>query len=132
MTFLPRPVFLSAVAWCLVAASPALAETVLRIGTQQEPTVLDPTADATASIDGMLAHNVYESLTTVNQSGTVLPQLATDWELSDDGLTYTFTLVEGAMFHDGTPFDAQDVKFTFDRAMAEEFGEPLQKHLGAD
>lgn len=108
----------------LPAASPALAETVLRIGLQQEPTVLDPTADATASIDGMLAHNVFESLTTVDESGAVLPNLATGWEISEDGLTYTFTLVEGATFHDGTAFDAEDVKFSFDRAMAEDSTNP--------
>ncbi|RZO34592.1 MAG: ABC transporter substrate-binding protein, partial [Rhodobacteraceae bacterium] len=46
------------------------------IGLQQEPTSLDPTSDATASIDGMLSHNVYESLTTVSEAGEVLPALA--------------------------------------------------------
>ncbi|MDQ2093400.1 ABC transporter substrate-binding protein [Rhodalgimonas zhirmunskyi] len=103
----------------LALTSPALAETKLRIGLQQEPTVLDPTSDATASIDSMLTHNVFESLTTVDESGAVLPNLASDWTISEDGLTYTFTLVEGATFHDGTAFDAEDVKFTFERAMAE-------------
>ena len=109
---------------CSAIAAPALAETALRIGMQQEPTVLDPTSDATASIDGMLAQNVYESLTTVDESGAVLPQLATAWTISEDGQTYTFTLVEGATFHDGTAFDAEDVKFTFDRAMAEDSTNP--------
>ncbi|MFC3615390.1 ABC transporter substrate-binding protein [Lutimaribacter marinistellae] len=105
-------------------AAPAIAETVLRIGLQQEPTVLDPTTDATASIDGMLAQNVFESLTTVDESGAVQPQLAEAWEISEDGLTYSFTLVEDARFHDGTAFDAEDVKFTFDRAMAEDSTNP--------
>ncbi len=116
-----------AIAACIspiALASPAVAETVLRIGMQQEPTVLDPTSDATASIDGMLAQNIYESLTTVDESGAVLPNLAMAWEISDDGLTYTFDLVTGATFHDGTIFDADDVKFTFDRAMAEDSTNP--------
>jgi peptide/nickel transport system substrate-binding protein len=91
---------------------------------QQEPTSLDPTADATASIDGMLTQNVFESLTTVNEAGEVLPQLAQSWSVSDDGLTYTFKLVQGATFHDGTAFDAEDVKFSFDRAMAEDSVNP--------
>ncbi len=116
---LSRVSFAAALASCTLFAAPVLAETVLRIGFQQEPTVLDPTSDATASIDGMLAHNVYESLTTVDESGTVLPNLATSWDISEDGQSYTFHLVQGATFHDGTAFDADDVKFTFDRAMAE-------------
>jgi peptide/nickel transport system substrate-binding protein len=103
----------------VIAPVIAQAETAIRIGLQQEPTSLDPTADATASIDGMLTQNLYESLTTVNEAGEVLPQLAESWSVSDDGLTYTFKLVPGATFHDGTTFDAEDVKFSFDRAMAE-------------
>lgn len=99
-------------------ANDAMAASLV-MGIQQEPTSLDPTSDATASIDGMLAHNVYESLTTVNESGVVMPQLAESWTVSDDGLTYVFKLVQGAKFHDGTDFNADDVKFTFDRAMAE-------------
>ncbi len=102
----------------------AAAETAIVIGLQQEPTSLDPTADATASIDGMLAHNVYESLTTVNEAGEVAPQLAESWTVSEDGLTYTFDLVDGATFHDGSAFDAEDVVFTFNRAMAEDSVNP--------
>lgn len=99
-------------------AAPAWAKTAISIGLQQEPTSLDPTADATASIDGMLAQNVYESLTIVNEAGEVLPNLARAWTVSDDGLVYTFTLEQDVTFHDGTAFDADDVKFSFDRAMA--------------
>lgn len=104
---------------CGLPATGALAAQTLVLGIQQEPTSLDPTADATASIDGMLTQNVFESLTTVNEAGEVLPQLATGWTVSDDGLTYVFTLAQGVTFHDGSTFDAEDVKFSFDRAMAE-------------
>lgn len=126
MLFPKRPLIASA----MLAASATLLPTVagadnsIVIGLQQEPTSLDPTADATASIDGMLAQNVYESLTTVNEGGEVQPQLAESWTVSEDGLTYTFDLVDGATFHDGTAFDAEDVVFTFDRAMAEESVNP--------
>lgn len=121
-----RPAMASAALALAVALSPAAAaaEMSIVIGLQQEPTSLDPTADATASIDGMLVQNVYESLTSVNEAGEVLPQLAESWEVSDDGLTYTFTLVSGATYHDGTAFDAEDVKFSFDRAMAEDSVNP--------
>ena len=94
------------------------------IGLQQEPTTLDPTADATASIDGMMTMNVFEALTTVAENGEVKPNLATGWKVSDDGLTYTFQLAEGVTFHDGSAFDADDVVFSFKRAMAEDSVNP--------
>lgn len=101
----------------LLTAVPAWSKTDIVIGMQQEPTSLDPTSDATASIDGMLAHNVFEALTSVTEQGEVVPELARGWTVSDDGLTYTFDLEQGVTFHDGTGFDAADVKFSFDRAM---------------
>lgn len=107
-----------------LTASTALASGTIVIGLQQEPTTLDPTADATASIDGMLTHNVFESLTTVDESGTVLPALAAGWEVSEDGLTYTFALAPDVTFHDGTAFDSADVLFSFERAMAEDSVNP--------
>ncbi|MGC1503984.1 MAG: ABC transporter substrate-binding protein [Sulfitobacter sp.] len=102
----------------------AAAAADLVIGMQQEPTSLDPTSDATASIDGMMTQNVYESLTVVSENGEVLPNLATSWEVSEDGLTYTFTLTDAAQFHDGTAFDAEDVIFSFNRAMSEDSVNP--------
>lgn len=96
----------------------------LRVGMQQEPTSLDPTADATASIDSMLTMNVFEALTTVAENGEVLPNLATGWDVSEDGLTYTFTLAQGVKFHDGSDFNADDVVFSFNRAMAEDSVNP--------
>ncbi len=116
-------VTLSVLLGSTLCASPALA-TDLVIGLQQEPTSLDPTADATASIDGMLAANVYESLTTVTESGEVEPALAESWDISEDGLTYTFKLRDGVKYHDGTDFDSADVIFAFNRAMAEDSTNP--------
>lgn len=121
-----RPLMGMAIFAASVAIMPAAAaaQASIVIGLQQEPTSLDPTADATASIDGMLTQNVYESLTTVNEAGEVEPQLAESWTVSEDGLTYTFDLVDGATFHDGTSFDAEDVVFSFNRAMAEDSVNP--------
>ena len=64
--------------------------------------------------------NVYEGLTRY-KSGTleVEPALATAWDISADGTEYTFTLRDGVAFHDGTPFNAQAVKFNFDRMLDE-------------
>jgi len=109
-------------AFGLMASASAAAELV--VGMQQEPTSLDPTADATASIDSMMTQNVFESLTTVAENGEVQPNLATSWDVSEDGLTYTFHLAEGVMFHDGSALGADDVVFSFDRAMGEESVNP--------
>ena len=109
-------------AFSLMASASAAAELV--IGMQQEPTSLDPTADATASIDSMMTQNVFEALTTVAENGEVQPNLATSWDVSEDGLTYTFHLAEGVTFHDGSTLDAEDVVFSFDRAMAEDSVNP--------
>ncbi|WPZ21902.1 ABC transporter substrate-binding protein [Sulfitobacter faviae] len=109
-------------AFGLMASASAAAELV--IGMQQEPTSLDPTADATASIDSMMTQNVFESLTTVAENGEVQPNLATSWEVSEDGLTYTFKLAEGVTFHDGSTLDAEDVVYSFERAMGEDSVNP--------
>lgn len=109
-----------------VSAQAALAKTSFVMGVSQEPTSLDPTSDATASIDGMLTQNVYESLTSVDEKGVVIPGLAESWTVSEDGLTYTFKLRAGVKFHDGTDFDAEDVIFSFKRAMAEDSVNPTK------
>ncbi|MEM9047141.1 MAG: ABC transporter substrate-binding protein [Pseudomonadota bacterium] len=114
----------------LMVAGIASAQDRVSIGMQQEPTVLDPTADATASIDVITAHNIFESLTSVDESGAILPQLAQSWEVSEDGTVYTFTLVEGATFHDGSAFDSADVVFTFERAMGEDSVNPSKGIFG--
>ena len=107
----------------MVAAVPsALAQTpegVLIVGQIAEPKSLDPAA-VTAVNDFRILVNVYEGLVRY-RSGTleVEPQLATDWTISEDGTEYTFTLREGVTFHDGTPFDAEAVKFNFDRMLDE-------------
>ena len=105
----------AALATCAVPAMAQQSE--VRIGVALEPPILDPTAGAAEAIDIVVYQNVFEGLTRVDQNGAVQPGLATDWTISDDGLTYTFTLADGVTFHDGSTFDAEDVKFTFDRIL---------------
>lgn len=95
-------------------------QTDLTIALQLEPPHLDPTSAAAGAIDSVLYTNVFEGLTKFTETGAVVPGLAREWEISDDGLTYTFHLVEGATFHDGSAFDAEDVVFSLDRARAED------------
>ena len=53
----------------------------------------------------------------VGSDGELEPALAEKWSVSDDGLTYTFNLRKGVKFHDGTPFNAEAVKFNYDRML---------------
>ncbi len=104
-----------------LAATPVLAQQdTISIGMVLEPPNLDPTAGAAAAIDEVVYANIFEGLTRFAPDGSVLPALAESWEISADGLTYTFKLRQGVTFHDGTAFDAEDVKFSLDRASAED------------
>lgn len=98
----------------------AQAQTSLTVGLQLEPPHLDPTSAAAGAIDSVLYSNVFEGLTRFMGDGSIVPGLAESWEISDDGLVYTFKLQDGVMFHDGTTMDADDVKFSLDRARAED------------
>ncbi|MBO6604818.1 ABC transporter substrate-binding protein [Rhodophyticola sp.] len=104
-----------------LTASGALAQqTDITIGMQLEPPNLDPTGGAAAAIDEVVYANVFEGLTRFASDGSVVPGLAETWEISEDGLTYTFSLRDGVMFHDGSSFTAEDVVFSLDRARAED------------
>ncbi len=84
-----------------------------------EPPGLDPTAGAASAIAEIVLYNVFETLTKINSDGTVSPLLAESWEVSPDLRTYTFKLRQGVKFHNGEPFNAAAVKFSFERAGAE-------------
>ncbi|MCB1334907.1 MAG: ABC transporter substrate-binding protein, partial [Roseivivax sp.] len=112
---------LGTVAAMSLLAMPALAQrTDLTIAMQLEPPHLDPTSAAAGAIDSVLYSNVFEGLTRFMADGSVVPGLAESWDISDDGLEYTFHLHTGVTFHDGTAMDAEDVKFSLDRARAED------------
>lgn len=102
-------------------AGPALAQrTDIVVGLVLEPPHLDPTAGAAAAIDEVVYANIFEGLTRFGPDGTILPALAESWDISEDGLTYTFHLHEGVTFHDGSTLTAEDVVFSFDRARGED------------
>ncbi len=100
--------------------SQVLAKSDITIGMQLEPPHLDPTSAAAQAIDSVVYTNVFEGLTRFMGDGSVVPGLAESWEISDDGKVYNFKLREGVTFHDGSSMDAEDVKFSLDRARAED------------
>lgn len=103
-----------------LASSTALAaRTDIVVGVVLEPPHLDPTGGAAAAIDEVVYANVFEGLTRIDQNGQPQPGLAESWTASEDGKEYTFKLRSGVKFHDGSDFNAEDVKFSLDRARAE-------------
>lgn len=89
-----------------------------------DSTALDPIT-TTEGETFRVTKNIFETLLNYGeQDTTIQPGLAKEWEVSDDGLTYTFQLEEGVKFHDGTDFNAEAVVYNFERWMngdAEEF-----------
>lgn len=118
MTYL-RHLLLGASTAALMAGA-AAAKDDITIALQLEPPHMDPTSAAAGAIDSVLYTNVFEGLTRFMGDGSVVPGLASSWEISDDGLTYTFKLRAGVTFHDGTTMDADDVKFSLDRIGADD------------
>lgn len=114
-----------------VSGTALAAKTDVTIGMQLEPPNLDPTGGAAAAIDEVVYANIFEGLTRFGPDGSVRPALAKTWEISEDGLTYTFTLNEGVSFHDSSEFNADDVVFSINRAMADD-STNAQKQLFAN
>ncbi len=119
MTRISKLVFASAIALAAGVAA-VQAQTSLTVALQLEPPHLDPTSAAAGAIDSVTYSNIFEGLTRFMGDGSIVPGLAESWEISDDGLVYTFKLHAGVMFHDGTTMDAEDVKFSLDRARGED------------
>ncbi len=95
---------------------------------EAEPDILDPHAcggwHTSRLVLQMYDQLVEHDLTVGWQDGApprLVPSLASGWEISPDGTEYTFTLRQGIKFHDGTPFDAEAVKFNLDRIFKEDF-----------
>lgn len=75
---------------------------------------IDPHVDASSEL-GIPLTSVYDTLVYQDLDATFVPGLAERWEVSDDGLVYTFYLRRDVTFHDGTRFDAEAVQFNLDR-----------------
>ena len=116
-----------AVAAGLPAASLAQAETPQMGGSlvaviEGEPTSVDPAFDYDF-VSGLATSSITEPLIKFCEGDTQLcPNLASDWTVSDDGLTYTLTIRDGVKFHDGSDMTVEDVVFSLDRIRDPELG----------
>lgn len=88
-------------------------EKVLRFGTDSAPTGIFMPFYHNDIYNSYVTNNVFETLLIADTEGELQPALAKEWEVSDDGLTYTFHLQEGVKWHDGEPFTASDVAFAY-------------------
>jgi peptide/nickel transport system substrate-binding protein len=70
--------------------------------------------DAGPTVTWTVINNIHEPLVQVDEKYEVIPYLATDWDISEDGRTYTLPLEQGVLWHDGEPFTADDVVFSYE------------------
>jgi peptide/nickel transport system substrate-binding protein len=85
----------------------------LKVGLQADPTALDPYKQSLTAIWHVTEH-IYNRLTGVNPDLSIKPELAESWDISEDGLTYSFHLRQGVKFHNGREMVASDVKYSFE------------------
>lgn len=108
-------------------ASPALAQEepvrggTLQVGLADDPPELDPHLTSSNASRTVL-HNIFATLVEIDENLQVVPGIAESWDVSEDGTSFTFHIREGVTFHDGTPLDAEAVRYNFERMRDTEFG----------
>ncbi|NNG02135.1 MAG: ABC transporter substrate-binding protein [Desulfobacteraceae bacterium] len=92
-------------------------DATVKIGSMTPPVSLNNVGGAGQGVNEALYCNVYEPLMVLEDDGAITNGLAASYEISGDGLVYTFKLRKGVTFHDGSPLMAADVKFSFNRVL---------------
>lgn len=104
----------------------AQAKGELRLGITLEPPVLDPTINASTSIQKITYQNIFEGLTQIDESNQVQPSLAKEWRVDKSGLIYTFTIRKGVFFHDQSELTATIVKASLEKIIADKSRNPIK------
>jgi len=89
----------------------------LELSLTQDPTSLDPSMIVDVS-GGSVAAKLFNGLVKLDKHMNVVPDIALDWQSSEDGRTYTFTLRQDVRFHNGRLLTARDVKYSFERVLS--------------
>lgn len=110
-------------------AGAAVAQGQLEIAIDSSPAGLDPHLITAFNSVLIVQANIYQGLTDLDASLAVVPGLAEGWEVSDDGLTYTFRLRSGVTFHDGSAMDAEDAAASLRRVLNPEIASPLASRI---
>ena len=100
----------------------------LRVGMDADNTTMDPHR-STAAVDRQVYNNVYGKLVDIDAKFGIVPQLAESWQISNGGLTYVFKLRKGVKFHDGTDFNAEIVKWNFERMRDPALASPRRSEI---
>ena len=106
--------FLFLLGAALALSTAAQAQSTLRIGLAEDPDVLDPTL-ARTYVGRIVFASLCDKLFDIDEKLNLVPQLALSQAVSPDGKTVTIKLRPGVKFHDGEPFNAEAVKFNFER-----------------
>ena len=124
-----RVFVLGFIAMVLVSFTALAQEKVLRWNLGTDPATIDPSyAASTASLQ--IDHALFLGLTDIDdETLTIIPRLATSWEVTDDGITWTFHLSRDAMWSDGTPVTAHDITFAIERTLAQDHQSPVVDKL---
>ncbi|MFW5735911.1 MAG: ABC transporter substrate-binding protein, partial [Halanaerobium sp.] len=95
------------------------------MGIEDEVSNLDP-GETTISVNERVASLLFDGLVEYGEANKIVPGIAKDWTVSDDGLEYTFELREGVLFHNGQELTAEDVEYTYERILDEDYGSGLR------
>jgi peptide/nickel transport system substrate-binding protein len=98
----------------------------LNVAITLEPPTLNPSTNAAASVQKITYQNIFEGLTKINSFNEVRPSLASDWKISEDGLTYTFTLRRDVFFHDRSQLTATIVKSSLEQIISPNSINPIK------
>ncbi|KFC61240.1 Dipeptide-binding ABC transporter, periplasmic substrate-binding component [Devosia sp. LC5] len=101
----------------------------LNVAIDSSPAGLDPHLITAFNSVVIVQSNIYEGLTAIDKDLAVVPGLAESWEISEDGLSYTFKLRSGVKFHDGSDMDAEDVAASIRRVQSEAVASPLASRV---
>ena len=112
------------------AAIPQAQAKVLNFALSGNPDSLDP-HKTSGTLTFQTLKSVYDTLAEPDQSGKIVPALAEKWSISPDGLTWTFTLRRGVVFHNGDPLTSKDVEATILRVKDKEIASPNANEFAA-
>ena len=95
----------------------------ITIGIDSDATALDPLR-INDTLTMSILSNVYEPLVRMTTDSQIVPALATEWTISEDGLEYVFTIRTDATFHNGDPITVDDVKYSLEAAVESPYTGP--------
>jgi peptide/nickel transport system substrate-binding protein len=101
----------------------------VNVAIDSSPAGLDPHLITAFNSVIIVQNNIYEGLTNIDSDLSVVPGLAKSWDVSSDGLTYTFNLHSGVTFHDGSTMDAVDVISSISRVQNTDIASPLASRV---